>query len=79
VVEKDLASVEVRPVPGDRSFTNQLHMIRGLVDSAADILLDPRSPLRELGELMHQSWQLKRDLSDSVSNLHPMPQLAAFN
>jgi D-glycero-alpha-D-manno-heptose-7-phosphate kinase len=48
---------------------NQLRMLRGLVDSAADILLDPKSPLRELGELMHQSWQLKRELADSVSNL----------
>jgi len=47
---------------------NQLRMLRGLVDSAADILLDPKSPLRELGELMHQSWQLKRELADSVSN-----------
>ncbi|HUD89297.1 MAG TPA: GHMP kinase [Xanthobacteraceae bacterium] len=47
---------------------NQLRMIRGLVDSAADILLDPKSPLRELGELMHQSWQIKRELADSVSN-----------
>src|SRR3984885_9135247 len=47
---------------------NQLRMLRGLVDSAADIMLDPKSPLRELGELMHQSWQLKRELADSVSN-----------
>ena len=47
---------------------NQLRMIRSLVDSAADILLDPKTPLRELGELMDQSWQLKRELADSVSN-----------
>jgi len=36
------------------SRKNQLRMIRSLVDSAADILLDPKTPLRELGELMHQ-------------------------
>jgi len=47
---------------------NQLRMIRGMVDSAADILLDPKAPLRELGELMHQSWQIKRELAASVSN-----------
>jgi D-glycero-alpha-D-manno-heptose-7-phosphate kinase len=47
---------------------NQLRMMRSLVDSAADILLDPKAPIRELGELMHQSWQLKRELADSVSN-----------
>ena len=35
-------------------------MIRSLVDSAADILFDPKAPLRELGALMHQSWRIKR-------------------
>ena len=47
---------------------SQLRMIRSLVDSAADILIDQKSPLRELGELMHQSWLLKRELASSVSN-----------
>jgi D-glycero-alpha-D-manno-heptose-7-phosphate kinase len=47
---------------------NQLRMIRSLVDSAADILLDPKAPIRELGELLHQSWQIKRELADRVSN-----------
>ncbi len=47
---------------------NQLRMIRGLVDSAADILLNPNCPLRELGELLHESWLVKRELADSVSN-----------
>lgn len=50
------------------SRKNQLRMIRSMVDSASDILLDPKAPLRELGELMHQSWQIKRELADSVSN-----------
>jgi D-glycero-alpha-D-manno-heptose-7-phosphate kinase len=50
------------------SRKNQLRMIRSLVDSAADILLDPKAPLRELGELLHQSWQIKRELAASVSN-----------
>ena len=47
---------------------NQLRMIRGMVDSAAEILLDQKAPLRELGELMHQSWQIKRELAASVTN-----------
>jgi D-glycero-alpha-D-manno-heptose-7-phosphate kinase len=51
------------------SRKTQLRMIRGMVDSAAEILLNPKTPLQELGELMHQSWQLKRELADSVSNL----------
>ena len=50
------------------SRKNQLRMIRSLVDSAADTLLDPKTPPREIGELMHQSWQIKRELASSVSN-----------
>jgi D-glycero-alpha-D-manno-heptose-7-phosphate kinase len=50
------------------SRKNQLRMIRSMVDSAADILLDPKTPLRDLGELLHQSWLLKRELAASVSN-----------
>ncbi len=50
------------------SRKSQLRMMRSLVDTASEILLDPKTPLRDLGELMHQSWQLKRELADSVSN-----------
>jgi D-glycero-alpha-D-manno-heptose-7-phosphate kinase len=46
----------------------QLRTMRSMVDSAVDILLDPRTPLRELGELLHESWRLKRELADNVSN-----------
>jgi D-glycero-alpha-D-manno-heptose-7-phosphate kinase len=46
----------------------QLRTMRTMVDAAADILSDERSPVRELGELLHESWVLKRELSDTVSN-----------
>ncbi len=46
----------------------QLRTIRSMVDSAVDILQDPNAPVRELGELLHESWRLKRELADSVSN-----------
>jgi D-glycero-alpha-D-manno-heptose-7-phosphate kinase len=46
----------------------QLRTMRGMVNSATDILLDPRIPIREFGELLHESWLLKRGLADSVSN-----------
>lgn len=61
----DFAKDQIQNINSRR---NQLRMLRGLVDSAADILADPKAPLSELGELMHQSWQLKRELSKSVSN-----------
>ncbi len=47
---------------------NHLRTIRSMVDSAVDVLLDKKAPLRELGELLHDSWRLKRELADKVSN-----------
>ena len=47
---------------------NQLMALRGMVDTAVEILIDEKIPLRELGALLHESWQLKRELADSVSN-----------
>jgi len=52
------------------SRTCQLRAIRDLVEAAVGILIDPNRPLRELGALLHESWRLKRELSNSVSNPH---------
>jgi len=61
----DFAQDQVKNIPNRRS---QLMAIRRMVDSAVDILQDEKAPLRELGELLHESWRLKRELADSVSN-----------
>src|SRR5262249_32418274 len=50
------------------SRQSQLRTIHGMVDCAADILRDPKVPLSQLGELLHDSWRLKRELADNVSN-----------
>jgi D-glycero-alpha-D-manno-heptose-7-phosphate kinase len=51
-----------------KSRKSQLRTIRSMVDNAIDVLLDTDTPLRELGELLHDSWRLKRELSVNVSN-----------
>lgn len=45
-----------------------LRTMRELVDSAINIIVDERAPLRELGKMMHESWLLKRELASCVSN-----------
>ena len=45
----------------------QLKTMRAMVDQAVDILRDEHAPVRELGELLHESWRLKRELAESVS------------
>jgi len=61
----DFAQDQVNNIPSRKS---QLMAIRRMVDSAGEILQDENAPLRELGELLHESWRLKRELADSVSN-----------
>ena len=46
----------------------QLSRLREIVDEAMTIVVDDRTPVHELGRLLDQSWRLKRELADSVSN-----------
>jgi D-glycero-alpha-D-manno-heptose-7-phosphate kinase len=61
----DFAQDQIKNIGNRKS---QLRTMRTMVDNAVDILLDDKTPLRELGQLLHQSWLLKRELADSVSN-----------
>lgn len=46
-----------------------LKTITSLVDEAMNVVQSDGRPIREIGELLHQSWQLKRELADSVTTL----------
>jgi D-glycero-alpha-D-manno-heptose-7-phosphate kinase len=46
----------------------QLMGIRAMVDDGVALLSNEREPAYRLGELMHEAWQLKRQLASSVSN-----------
>ena len=61
----DFAEDQIKNIGNRKS---QLMALRGMVDTAVEILIDEKIPLRELGALLHESWQLKRELADSVSN-----------
>ncbi|HXY99081.1 MAG TPA: kinase [Stellaceae bacterium] len=46
---------------------SELKAMAAMVPEAAAILGDDRRPLKEIGALLHESWQLKRQLADAVS------------
>jgi D-glycero-alpha-D-manno-heptose-7-phosphate kinase len=53
------------------SFGNkymQLTRMRALVDEAGEIVGNPSCPITEIGELLHESWVLKKNLSPIVTN-----------
>jgi len=48
--------------------TDELHTMRQMVNEAVSILSSPGRSIAELGTLLHESWKLKRQLSNRVSN-----------
>src|SRR5207248_1546804 len=46
----------------------QLFTMRRMVDQAMDLLLDEHEPVHRWGEMLNESWMLKRSLASCVSN-----------
>jgi len=44
-----------------------LKTMGGLVDEALNVLVSETRPIREIGQLLDQSWRLKRELADNVT------------
>jgi D-glycero-alpha-D-manno-heptose-7-phosphate kinase len=53
----------------DNLDRREKHLIAmaGMVNEALEILRSSIRPIREIGELLHESWQLKRELADNVT------------
>jgi len=61
IAESKIANIKNR--------TADLHEIGQMVDTGLDIL-GSAAPLNEFGQLLHEGWKIKRNLSDKVSNSH---------
>jgi len=46
---------------------DQITAMVGFVDEALDVLRDDGRPIHEIGTLLHESWMLKRELTDEVT------------
>ena len=60
--------IERRKIANFADRAPELRAMYEMVNEGERILLDPSRPLAELGDLLHQSWTLKRELDSSVSN-----------
>ena len=60
----DIAATQIRETP---QKLRELGEMRQMVDRAVDILNGPEEGLNRFGELMHESWQLKRGLTDKIT------------
>jgi D-glycero-alpha-D-manno-heptose-7-phosphate kinase len=48
----------------------ELDLMRHMVDEAQGIVMSPNRDLSEFGSLLHESWNLKRSLTQKISNPH---------
>lgn len=60
IAGKQIANIDQREA--------QLHGIAALVDEAAARLANETHPVHSIGELLHHSWMLKRQLASEVTN-----------
>lgn len=61
------SEIAAKVVANMGSKQQQLRQMRGMVDRAIEIL-NSNTDLTAFGELLHQSWLLKRELSSAISN-----------
>lgn len=64
-IASEVATQQVKLTPHKKK---ELGLMRELVDEAECILTNPNRPLGEFGRLLHQSWQIKRTLTEKISN-----------
>jgi len=61
----DIASEQIKNTPGKRT---ELTNLKEIAKQAIGVLNEPNSDLCEFGELLHESWEIKRSLTNKISN-----------
>lgn len=61
----EIAQEQVRLTP---QRTKELNAMLQLVDEAEAIVANPQRSLSEFGQLLHEGWQLKRSLTQKITN-----------
>lgn len=64
-IASEIAQEQLRQTPNK---TRELETMRGLVDEAQAIVIDPKRPITDFGRLLHESWSIKRTLTQRISN-----------
>ena len=63
----EIAQEQLRVTPQKQK---ELEIMHGLVDEAESIVSGPNRSLDEFGRLLHESWQIKRTLTQKITNPH---------
>ena len=63
----EIAETQIRET---KNKIQELNLMRSMVDDAINILYSEHKSLDEFGELLNESWKIKRSLTKKVSNKH---------
>jgi D-glycero-alpha-D-manno-heptose-7-phosphate kinase len=64
-IASEIATEQIKSTP---QKIKELGMMHQLVDEAEAIVSSPRRSLDDFGRLLHESWQIKRSLTQKISN-----------
>jgi D-glycero-alpha-D-manno-heptose-7-phosphate kinase len=63
----EIATEQLRVTPHKKK---ELDTMLEMVNESESIILDPSRPIEEFGRLLHENWQIKRSLTQKISNPH---------
>ncbi len=61
-------TLAAQSIPNLKHRTKQLNAMTEMVQEAAHILENPDRPIRHLGVMLRDSWRMKKELADCISN-----------
>ena len=64
-IASEIAQEQLRQTP---HRTRELETMQGLVDEAEAIVTNPNRPIGDFGRLLHESWSIKRTLTQRITN-----------
>jgi D-glycero-alpha-D-manno-heptose-7-phosphate kinase len=64
-IASEIAREQLRQTPNK---TRELDAMRALVDEAEAIVTNPKCPITDFGRLLNQSWNIKRTLTQKITN-----------
>jgi len=68
-VSRYASEIAAEQIANFDQHTRHIHRMMSLVNEAVAVLGGPNRDLRELGELLHENWMLKRELADNISTI----------
>jgi D-glycero-alpha-D-manno-heptose-7-phosphate kinase len=64
-IASEIAKEQIRMTP---QRTKELETMHQMVDAAEAVIANPKCPIGEFGQMLHESWKLKRTLSHNITN-----------